>query len=90
MPRSVFITTATLVVLAALGGVWLGQRQVALDATGMIEVVAERHVARHGGDMADCLGWVDQGSAFLAVRCGNALYAVDDLGRIRVVEEDGI
>ncbi|WP_299612097.1 hypothetical protein [uncultured Tateyamaria sp.] len=90
MPRQVVITTATLVVLAALGGFWLGQRQVTLDASGVIEAVADVHVAEHGGDTSQCVGWPGDASAVFYVRCASTLYAVDRLGRASVVEEGGI
>ena len=90
MPRSVLITTATLVVLAALGGFWLGQRQVSLDTTGVIEAVAARHVAVHGGALTDCLGWPAEGRAIFHVRCGAVLYEVDPLGRVVIATEEGI
>lgn len=90
MPRQVVITTAALVVLAALGGFWLGQRQVALDASGVIEAVADAHVAEHGGDRSQCVGWPGDDTAVFFVRCAAILYAVDLLGRMSVVEEGGI
>lgn len=90
MPRSVFITTSTLVVLAALGGFWLGQKQVTLDATGVIEAVAVRHVAEHGGEVSSCFGWAGQGDSVFEVQCGEARYAIDRLGRARLIVEDGI
>lgn len=91
MPRQVLITTATLVALAALGGYWLGQRQVTLDASGVIEAVADAHVAEHGGDRARCVGWPGDNDAVFYVRCDTALYAVDRWGRTtRVPQEGGI
>ncbi len=90
MPRSVLITTATLVVLAAMGGYWLGQRQVTLDTSAVIEAVAGRHVELYGGEVTDCLGLPGAGSAVFYVRCGAMLYAVDRLGRVRLQAEDGI
>lgn len=90
MPRSVLITTATLVVLAALVGFWLGQRQVTLDATGVIEAVAAMHVATHGGDGSDCVGWPGKGHVVFQVRCSGVLYGVDRLGRVEHILEDGI
>ena len=90
MPRSVLITTATLVVLAGLGGFWLGQRQVTLDSSAVIEAVAQRHVEMHGGALTDCLGLPGDGRAVFHVRCADRLYAVDRLGRVRLIEEDGI
>ena len=90
MPRQVVITTATLVVLAALGGFWLGQRQVTLDASGVIEAVADAHVAAHGGARTQCVGWPGDDNAVFHVRCAGTLYAVDRLGRIAVVDEGGI
>lgn len=90
MPRSVFITTATLVLLAGLGGYWLGQRQVTLDSSAVIEAVAQQHVQMHGGQVTDCLGLPGEGTAVFHVRCGEILYAVDRLGRVRMVEDSGI
>lgn len=90
MPRSVLITTSVLVVLAALGGYWLGQRQVTLDATGIINAVAERHVREQGGSVTDCLGWQGEGATVFQVKCGDVLYHVDRLGRVRVAEGNGI
>ncbi|MEM7632018.1 MAG: hypothetical protein AAF822_08875 [Pseudomonadota bacterium] len=90
MPRSVLITTATLVLLAGLGGYWLGQRQVTLDSSAVITAVAQRHVDAHGGQITDCLGLPGEGRAVFHVRCGDMLYAVDRLGRVALVAEDGI
>ncbi|MEL6888424.1 MAG: hypothetical protein AAFO86_06920 [Pseudomonadota bacterium] len=90
MPRSVLISTATLVVLAGLGGFWLGQRQVTLDSSTVIEAVAHRHVEMYGGALTDCLGLPGEGRAVFHVRCVDRLYAVDRLGRVRLIEEDGI
>lgn len=90
MPRQVVITTATLVVLAALGGFWLGQRQVALGASGVIDAVADAHVSKFGGDRRQCVGWPGEAAVALYVRCASTSYAVDRLGRISVVEEGGI
>ena len=90
MPRAVLITTATLVVLAGLGGFWLGQRQVTLDTGAVIRAVAQAHVATHGGQITDCVGLPGQGTAVFHVRCGAMLYAVDRLGRVRHVVEGGI
>lgn len=88
MPRSVLMTTSVLVVIAALGGFWLGQRQVTPDATGIINTVAERHVAEHGGEITDCLGWQGEGAVVFQVKCADVLYHVDRLGRVSVVEEE--
>lgn len=85
MPRSVIITTSTLVVIAGLVGFWLGQRQVTLDASGVIEAVA----AQHGSD-ADCVGWPGEGAAVFMVRCDAVTYAVDRFGRVSRIEEGGI
>ena len=85
MPRSVLITTATLVVIAGALGYWLGQRQVTLDATGVIEAVAEQH-----GNGADCVGWPGEGAAVFMVRCDTVTYAVDRFGRVSVVTGEGI
>mmetsp|Transcript_22728 Transcript_22728/g.37585 ORF Transcript_22728/g.37585 Transcript_22728/m.37585 type:complete len:91 (+) Transcript_22728:1112-1384(+) len=90
MPRAVLITTSTLVVLAALGGYWLGQRQVTLDASGVIEAVAAHHAQTHGGEAAQCAGWPGEGKAVFRVRCGGVLYEVGALGQVRLVAEEGI
>ncbi|MEM8655372.1 MAG: hypothetical protein AAGF36_11545 [Pseudomonadota bacterium] len=90
MPRQVVITTATLVVLAALGGFWLGQRQVTLDASGVIGAVADAHVATHGGERSQCVGWPGDETSVFMVRCGAHLYAVYRWGRVSVVEGAGI
>ncbi|WP_299625541.1 hypothetical protein [uncultured Tateyamaria sp.] len=90
MPRSVLITTSTLVLLAALGGYWLGQRQLTLEASGVIEAVATLHAQMHGVDTADCAGWPGEGGAVFQVRCGVTLYQVDRMGRTSVVEDGGI
>ena len=90
MPRSVLNTTATLVVLAGIGGFWLGQRQVTLESGAVITAVAEQHVATHGGQITDCVGLPGEGAAVFHVRCPGVLYAVDRLGRVREVVEDGI
>ena len=89
MPRQVVMTTAALVVLAALGGFWLGQRQVSVDASGVIEAVADAHVATHGGDRRECVGWPGDDNAVFFVRCGASLYAVDRWGRVSVVDQEG-
>ncbi|WP_299042605.1 hypothetical protein [uncultured Tateyamaria sp.] len=89
MPRQVVITTATLVVLAALVGYWLGQRQVTVDASGVIEAVADAHVADHGGDRAQCVGWPGREDAVFHVRCGAMLYAVDRWGRVTRMQQEG-
>ncbi len=90
MPRSVLITTATLVMIAALGGYWLGQRQVTLDATGVIEAVATMHMETYGGQASDCVGWPGEGLRVFQVRCEGVLYGVDRLGRVERIEESGI
>ena len=90
MPRSVLITTSVLVVLAALGGFWLGQRQVSLDTTDIINAVAAQHVAEHGGTPADCLGWQGEGAVVFRVKCGVIVYHVDRFGRVTRAAEDGI
>ena len=90
MPRSVLITTSVLVVLAGLAGFWLGQRQVPLDASGIINAVAARHVAEHGGDKTACLGWAGDGAAVFQVRCGDVTYHVDRFGGISVAPEEEI
>lgn len=91
MPRQVFITTCVLVLLAGLGGFWLGQRHVPLEnATGVIEAVAAEYMKTHGGDERDCVGWLQDDGTVLNVRCGEVLYHVDSFGRVRQVEEDGI
>ncbi|WP_299725111.1 hypothetical protein [uncultured Tateyamaria sp.] len=88
MPRSVLITTSVLVVLAGMAGFWLGQRQVTLDATGIINAVAARHVAEHGGAVTDCLGWAGEGAHVFRVKCGDVTYHVDRFGAVRVAPED--
>ncbi|MEX0367598.1 MAG: hypothetical protein AB3N22_16125 [Ruegeria sp.] len=89
MPRQVVITTAVLVVLAALGGFWLGQRQVTLDAAGIIEAVAAAHVAEHGGTPEQCVGVPAADNAVFHVQCGATLYAVDRLGRVALIGQEG-
>ena len=90
MPRSVLITTSVLVVLAGLAGFWLGQRQVTLDATGIINAVAARHVAEHGGDTSACLGWAGEGAAVFQVKCGDITYLVDRFGSVTRAPEDAL
>lgn len=90
MPRAVLITTASLTVLAGLLGFWLGQRQVTLDSAAVINAVAQAHVAAHGGHVTDCVGLPGIDGAVFHVRCDQRLYAVDRVGRVRVVAEDGI
>jgi len=90
MPRSVLITTSVLVVLAGLAGFWLGQRQVSLDTTGIINAVAARHVAEYGGDVTNCLGWQGEGDVVFQVRCGDVTYSVDRFGGVRVAAEDSL
>ncbi|MEL6465360.1 MAG: hypothetical protein AAFQ58_10370 [Pseudomonadota bacterium] len=90
MPRQVVITTATLVVLAALGGFWLGQRQVTLDVSGVIAAVADAHVAKHGGDRSQCVAWPGEEASVFLVRCGAFLYAVDRWGRMSMIEDAGL
>jgi len=91
MPRQVVITTAALVILAALGGFWLGQRQANLGATGVINAVADVHVATHGGDRNQCVGWPADDNAVFFVRCAAMLYAVDGWGNVSVLDQgDGI
>lgn len=90
MPRSVLITTSVLVVLAGLAGFWLGQRQVDLDATGIINAVAARHVAEHGGSEAECLGWQGEGAVVFQVKCGDITYHVDRFGGVTVAPEGGL
>jgi hypothetical protein len=84
------ITTAVLVGLAALGGFRLGQQKLQFEDTGgVIEAVAKRHVAEHGGKITDCLGWLVESGDLLNVRCGQVLYRVDRLGRIYELDEGG-
>ncbi|MEP1963810.1 hypothetical protein [Tateyamaria sp.] len=90
MPRSVLITTSVLVLLAGVAGFWLGQRQVASDATGIINAVAARHIAEHGGLAADCIGWQEAGAAIFHVRCGDMSYHVDHFGIVSVAPENDI
>ena len=87
MPRPVLITTSVLVVVAALAGFWLGQRQVDLDTKGIINAVAERHVAEHGGSVTDCLGWAGEGARVFQVTCGDVTYQVDRFGTVRIAPE---
>ncbi|WP_299370254.1 hypothetical protein [uncultured Tateyamaria sp.] len=86
MPRSVLITTATLVLIAALGGYWLGQRQITADAAGVIAAVARVH----GGDPAACVGWPGEGAVVMHVNCAGVVYVVDRFGRITRMAEEGI
>jgi|GEM_PF-1395287 len=88
MPRSVFITTSALVVLAGLAGFWLGQRQVTLDATGIINAVAAQYAAEFGGDTADCLGWAGTGASVFQVKCGEVTYLVDRFGNVTRAPDD--
>ncbi|WP_299280365.1 hypothetical protein [uncultured Tateyamaria sp.] len=90
MPRSVLITTAGLVLVAALGGYWLGQRQLDLDATDVINAVAARHMAEHGGADTACLGWAGTGEVVFQVRCDDVVYHVDRFGTVRLAPEGGI
>ncbi|MEO0766982.1 MAG: hypothetical protein AAFY75_13275 [Pseudomonadota bacterium] len=90
MPRSVLITTSVLVVLAGLAGFWLGQRQVTLDASGIINAVAAQHVAEHGGDTAACLGWAGSGGAVFEVKCGDVTYLVDRFGNVTRAPDDAL
>ncbi len=91
MPRSVLITTSILVVLAGLGGFWLGQQRVPIEnATGVIEAVAKLHVETQGGVASDCVGWLHDAGDVLRVRCGDVRYDVDRMGRITTLPEGGI
>ena len=90
MPRSVLITTSVLVVLAGLAGFWLGQRQVDLDTSGIINAVAARHVAEHGGALSDCVGWQGQGAVVFQVTCGALTYHVDRFGQVTLAPEGGL
>lgn len=90
MPRAVLLTTLGLAAVAGVLGFMLGRQQVTLDSTQVIEAVAQRHVAAHGGALTDCVGLPGEGSAVFYVRCGATLYAVDSWGRISRVLEDGI
>ena len=88
MPRSVVITTAVLVVLAALGGFRLGQQKLAFEnATGIIQTVAERHTQVYHGDGTACYGWLTADGRYLHVRCEDRLYRVNQLGVITDVAE---
>ncbi|MEP1355100.1 MAG: hypothetical protein ABJX32_21775 [Tateyamaria sp.] len=88
MKRTVLITTSVLVVLAGFAGFWLGQRQVTLDATGIINAVATQHVAKHGGDTSACLGWAGKGTSVFQVKCGEFTYLVDRFGNVTNAPED--
>ncbi|MEM6760508.1 MAG: hypothetical protein AAF601_13615 [Pseudomonadota bacterium] len=90
MPRSVLITTASLTILAGALGFWFGQRQVTLDSSAVIQAVAERHISEHGGRIEDCIGLPGQGRAVFHVQCAQTTYAVDRLGRVRLIEDGGI
>ena len=90
MPRSVLITTSVLVIVAGVAGFWLGQRQVNLDATGVINAVAMRHVEEHGGNVTDCLGWAGEGATVFQVKCGDVTYHVDRFGTVRIAPEAGL
>ncbi len=90
MPRSVLITTSVLVLLAGVAGFWLGQRQVDLDVTGIINAVAQRHVAEHGGVPGDCVGWQGSGRVVFQVKCGDVTYHVDRFGGISIAPKEGI
>ncbi|GGX56949.1 hypothetical protein GCM10007385_27180 [Tateyamaria omphalii] len=89
MPRQIVITTASLVVLAAFGGFWLGQRQVNVDASDVIAAVADAHVAKHGGDRRLCVGWPGDDGVVFFVRCVASLYAVDRWGRVSEIDQEG-
>lgn len=89
MPRQVVITTAVLVALAALGGFWLGQRQVTLDASGIINAVAAAHVAEHGGVPEQCVGVPATDGAVFHVQCSTMTYAIDRFGRVSVIGPEG-
>ncbi|MEM6374205.1 MAG: hypothetical protein AAF727_15725 [Pseudomonadota bacterium] len=89
MPRPVLITTSVLVLVAGAFGFWLGQRQVDLDTTGIINAIAARHVAEHGGEVTDCLGWAEDGVSVFRVKCGDTVYLVDKFGTVRRAPEDG-
>ncbi len=90
MTRSVLYTTAALVVLAALGGFRLGLQQGDLaDASGLIERVAAKYEAEHGGDPMVCFGWLNADGDLLNVRCDGVRYEVDRFGQISEVTGDG-
>ena len=91
MPRAIVFSTGALCLIAALAGFRLGQQKLDFsDTTGVIEAVAAQHVARYGGQITDCLGWVSARGDQLNVRCGAVLYRVDRLGRIAEVDEGGV
>mgnify|MGYP001820037637 CR=1 FL=1 len=90
MPRSVLITTSVLVILAGLAGFWLGQRQVDLDTSGIINAVAARHIAEHGGALSDCVGWQGEGAVVFRVTCGELTYHVDRFGQVTLAPEGGL
>lgn len=88
---SIIFSTGALCLVAAIGGFRLGQQKLQFEDTGgVIEAVARQHVARHGGQITDCLGWLGSNGDVLNVRCAEQLYRVDQLGRITFVPEDGI
>ena len=87
MPRSVFITTACLVILAACGGYWLGVNRTSLDESAAIEAVIERHVTRTGGLASECVAVPGEGDIWIRVICGDATYDLARNGRI--VEQSG-
>lgn len=92
MPRSVLLTTLALSALAALGGYTLGvqhNRQVQ-DLSGLVNAVAEAHVAEHGGDVATCMGWVVEGEDMPRVRCGDVVYRIDATGTAIPIAKPGI
>ncbi|TNF57300.1 MAG: hypothetical protein EP307_14225 [Rhodobacteraceae bacterium] len=89
MPRAVLMSLGVLLGVVAIGAVLIGRRYADRDMTEVITLVAERHVARHGGDVTACRGWPREDPGGIAVRCGGTLYLVDALGRIRQVSEGG-
>ena len=73
---SVIVTTASLVVVAFVSGLWFGSRTAHDPLSGVIDAVAAKHVARFGGAATACMGWVGTAPDWLEVRCGDQLYRV--------------
>jgi hypothetical protein len=91
MRNAIVFSTGALCLIAALAGFRLGQQKLDLgDTAGVIEAVARAHVASHGGTITECLGWLSETGDALNVRCGEVLYRVDRLGRIRQAGGGGI
>ena len=78
----VAITTAALVALALVLGLWLGQSRAPLTETQAIEAVAARHVAETGGLTSDCVAVPGEGAVWLRVSCGDRVYRLDAAGAL--------